>query len=93
MTLREMADQQTLSGPKPAEVASSAARVVATRGQWWSPLAASTSPPAATKIPYDCGESLNCTESAHLDGWLDLLATGDTDRTNRGVKVYLQLIS
>jgi hypothetical protein len=37
MTLREMADQQTLSGPKPAEVASSAARV-ATRGQWWSPL-------------------------------------------------------
>jgi hypothetical protein len=28
-----------------------------------------------------------------LDGWLDLLATGDTDRTNRGVKVYLQLIS
>ena len=24
---------------------------------------------------------------------LDLLATGDTDRTNRGVKVYLQLIS
>jgi hypothetical protein len=26
MTLREMADQQTLSGPKPAEVANSAAR-------------------------------------------------------------------
>jgi hypothetical protein len=70
MTLREMADQQTLSGPKPGEVASSAARV-ATRGQWWSPPGGTHIATCGNEIPYDCGESLNCTESAHLDGWLE----------------------